>query len=114
MIRGRLALCAVTVLLCALGGSSVRAEGFDPRRMPPPCPDATGHRPLALPAGPNDVNGDGFADLVVSGQVKHRSGGRWFHFDAVGYGSARGVDPAKGTSLARCVPGVTAWYGVRS
>jgi hypothetical protein len=103
----------MAVLLCALGGSSVPAGGSEPWRAPPPCPGASGHAPRLRPAAPDDVNGDGYDDLVTSGQVKHRPGGRWYRFDAVGYGSPRGVVPAKGTSLARCVPGITTRYGVR-
>src|SRR4051812_12696297 len=107
MTRVRLSLCVVTVLLCTLGSSSAWVGGFEPGRAAPPCPSAAGHSLRPRPAGPNDLNGDGYDDVVTSGQVEHRSGGRWYRFDAVGYGSPRGVAPAKGTQLARCVPEIT-------
>ncbi|MFJ5222248.1 hypothetical protein [Streptomyces sp. NPDC088400] len=83
--------------------------GTDPAGTDPTGTDSTGTDPAGTASmyeaqNTDDINGDGYPDLSADGWYRPASGGGWQHNRAIAFGSANGVDPAKGLSLTRRYP----------
>ncbi|MFJ1748289.1 FG-GAP repeat domain-containing protein [Streptomyces sp. NPDC088116] len=76
----------------------------DPTDTDPTGTDPTGTASMYEAQNTDDINGDGYPDLSADGWYRPVSGGGWQRNRAIAFGSASGIDPAKGLSLTRRYP----------